>query len=150
MIMMNVDSNRGRTMTPAQFAKEECANLLPEGACLGVSTDSLIDNGQPKTCTPRNRCLVAEGRRCSYFEKVILPLANYPSPHGDPGLQAKRAWARQQYLASNGMARRGGKPCPMCGEAKPAGHRYCESCATKRRRTTYRLATTKRREAVNS
>jgi len=54
--------------------------MLPDGGCLGVSIDSLIDNGQPKSCTPRDHCLLADGSRCEYFEKVILPLADDHHP----------------------------------------------------------------------
>ena len=135
--MNNMDvnnRNRGARMTPAQFARDECSNMLPEGACLGVSANSLIDNSQPKTCTPRDRCLVTDGKRCDHFEHVILPLADKPSPSGDPGLQAKRASARNAYLGMNAMAKSGVKPCPTCGGPKPPGYQFCESCGAARRR----------------
>ena len=119
---------------------------VPDGSCLGVNVDSLIDNGQPKTCSPRNRCLVVQGKRCEYFERVILPLADKPSPAGDPHLQQKRAWARREYLAGNGLACGGGRRCPECGNPRPARHRFCETCASKHRRDTYRRARAGRHE----
>jgi ribosomal protein L32 len=138
MISMDVRSNRGVRMTPAQFARDECANMLPDGACLGMKVESLLDSGQPKTCSPRNRCRVADGKRCDYFERVILPLANQPSPKSAPDLQARRASARDAYLGMNAMARSTVKanvrPCPTCGNPRLPRHRLCESCGAAQRR----------------
>jgi hypothetical protein len=134
-------------MSPGQFARNECANMLHDGVCLGVHVDSLVDHGQPKTCTPKNRCRVAEGKRCEYFERVILPLADQPSPHGDPHLQQKRAAARSDYLAMHAMARSGAKPCPLCVGAKPPKYQFCESCGTLRRREMSRNRMRRCREA---
>jgi ribosomal protein L32 len=137
-MIMDVKSNRGARMTPAQFARDECANMLPDGACLGMKVESLLDSGQPKTCSSRNHCRVADGKRCDYFERVILPLANKPSPSGDPGLQAKCAAARGAYLGMNAMARSTVKanvrPCPTCGNPRLPRHRLCESCGATQRR----------------
>ena len=147
VISMDVKNSRGPRMTPARFARDECANMLPDGACLGVSVDSLIDRGQGKTATPRDRCLVAEGKRCEYFERVILPLVDHPSPHGEPQLQAKRAWARREYLARHTLRRaRDERRCPECGNPRPARHHFCETCASKHRRETYRRSQAGRRE----
>jgi len=128
-------SQRLVTMSAAQFARDECSNMLPDGACLGVHADSLIDTGQQRRCTPQPRCLVRDDRRCRYFEKVILPLADQPSPHADPHLQQKRAWARQEYLGRHCLAGSQGRRCPECGNPMPARHRFCESCSTRHRRT---------------
>ncbi len=136
-----------RTMTPAQFAKQECANLLPEGDCLAATPESLLDTGQPKTATPRNHCLVAQGKPCDYFERLILPLADEPSPHDDPTLQARRASARQTYLGAHARAASKNHPqrrCPECGRPRPARHRFCDSCNREHRRKAYRLARTRK------
>jgi len=125
---------RGVRMSPAQFAHGECANLQPDGACLGVGVDSLIDTGQPKTCTHRDRCAVASGKRCGYFERVILPLADLPSPRGDAQRQARRASARQTYLGRHVLAGSLERQCPECGGSRLRRHRFCEVCATKHRR----------------
>lgn len=135
--MVEMKSNKTSAlakMSPMQLARDECGNMLPDGECLGVSVNSLIDNGQAKTCTPRKRCLVAESKRCNYFEKVVIPLADYPSPHDDPGLQARRASARDSYLGMHAMARSGAKSCPTCGGPKPPRYQFCESCGAVRRR----------------
>jgi len=134
----HANKSRNVRMSPAQFARDECANLLPGGACLGVRIDSLIDNGQPKTCSPRDRCLVAEGKRCDYFERAILPLADKPSPVDDPNLQAKRAAARQEYQSRHLLRDRNQKRCRDCGNPRPHRRRYCDLCAARRRRETYR------------
>jgi len=146
MVSMDVNyRSRGVRMTPGQFARDECANMMSGGGCLGVDSHSLLDNGQPKVCTPRARCLVAEDKRCDYFERVILPLADHPSPEGDPHLQQKRANAREDYRGQHGLAHNGGR-CPECGNPKPARHRYCESCSARHRRETYRRSRVARRE----
>ena len=79
-----------RSMSPAVLARAECANLLTNGSCMGVHWDCLFDDGQRKLASPQPSCLVAAGKRCEYFERVILPLADQPSPSDDPGLQAAR------------------------------------------------------------
>ncbi len=133
-------------MSPAQFAKDDCANLLPSGACLGVSVDSLADIDQAKTCSPRDRCLVAEGKRCDYFERVILSLADRPSSASDPQLQVKRAAARQEYQSRHLLRGQGMKRCPDCGNPRPARHRYCEMCATRHRREATKRRVRKHRQ----
>jgi len=135
---MSVNNNRTVKMTPAQFARDECANMLTDGTCLGVTVGSLLDYGQPKTAAPRDSCRIVEDKRCDYFERVVLPLANHPSPTGDPGLQQKRAHARQEYLGRHSLARGGMRCCPDCGNPMPARHRYCESCAARHRREATR------------
>ncbi|HUT58587.1 MAG TPA: hypothetical protein VNA25_12145, partial [Phycisphaerae bacterium] len=65
-------------MKPYQFALQECANLF-DGCC----------------CMRGERmCLIKEDKRCRYFEKCILPLADQLGPKDDLGLQGRREDAR--------------------------------------------------------
>jgi hypothetical protein len=59
-------------MSPLQAAKEHCANWNC-GACLGMnySDDLSVDWSRH---SPRPKCLLAEGRRCRYFEEIIIPM----------------------------------------------------------------------------
>uniref|UniRef100_A0A6H1ZGV9 Uncharacterized protein n=1 Tax=viral metagenome TaxID=1070528 RepID=A0A6H1ZGV9_9ZZZZ len=131
-------------MTPAKFARDECANLIAPRECLGVSVDSLLDHGQPKTATPRDVCLIFLGKRCTYFERVILPLADDPSPKDDPGLQARRAYARSEYLGLHARAKTRTHPrtpprsCADCGTPIPPRFRLCHACRAKHQRLAYR------------
>lgn len=139
-----------KTLTPPGFARDECANMLPDGACLGISADSLVDHGQEKTCDYKNSCLVAKRKRCPYFERVILPLADQPGPQNDPGLQARRAEARDEYWgwharAINPAKRKKPTLCGACGKPKPPRHRFCSTCASKRRRESARTRVNRHR-----
>ena len=137
-------------MSPARFAQDECANRQPDGGCLGVGVDSLVDRGQVKTCTPRARCLVAEGKRCDYFERVVLPLADKPSPADDRCLQQRRASAREEYLGRHIIRGHDGGRCPECGGPRPKRHRFCETCSARRcREATRRRVQRHRRELVS-
>ena len=133
-------------MTPYTFAKAECANMQTDGSCLGVRAKDLIDRGQRKILQPRELCLLRRpGKRCRYFEVVVLPLADRPSPKDDPKLQARRLRAREVYWDRGEAAlvpkgRRPDRPrrCPDCDGPLAKGRRFCSACAGKRRRETYR------------
>jgi hypothetical protein len=108
-------------MNPSQFVKDECCNLN-DGVCL----------------TNEKPCLVLVGKRCDYFETAVLPIAQQPSPKSDPDLQSRRAEAVAEYAWKHKAGNGSSSPCPDCGGAKPKGHRYCESCARKRRKSSFR------------
>jgi hypothetical protein len=153
MVCMNTNVSRSvpvARMSPTQFAQDECANRLADGGCLGVGVDSLVDRGQVKTCTPRARCRVAEGRRCDYFERVVLPLADRPSPNNDPAAQARRLSAKASYQGFHGIGGDESGTCSDCGGPRPKGHRFCESCGGRRRRAATRRRVQRYREMAVS
>ena len=76
-------------MTPLELAKRECADWQPDGSCLG-RTDRTDD-----------RCLLRLHRRCPYFERAVLPLADAPSPSGAPRRQRNFRAARAAYFAEH-------------------------------------------------
>ena len=87
-------------------------------------------------------------RRCRYFEKCILPLADKDSPKDDHSLQARRLLAREAYYQQFPEARppdgpasrrpRDARRCPDCGAPVAKRRRVCSECRRKRRRATYR------------
>ena len=59
-------------MTALQLARTECANHESGGTCLGVDIRS--DGSQVMMSHAGQRCLVATGERCRYYEDTVLPL----------------------------------------------------------------------------
>jgi hypothetical protein len=118
-------------MTPLQAAKAHCANYQPDGSCLGIyyNDDLSIDW---KRHNPLPRCLLAKGKRCAYFEEVILPM-RLARPHEAEALaKAVNGYRRVHKL-------QGQRFCQQCGEAPLlAKQRVCTSCRAKRRREAYR------------
>ena len=136
-------------MTPHQFARAECANMRPDGSCLGIKPEDLFDFGQIKLASPKPHCLLRHpGKRCRYFKEVVLPIADQPSPKADPTLQQRRLKAREAYWAQVGVRRpaagkrvsRGHKPrsCPDCNGLLAKRQRICRDCAGRRRRESAR------------
>ena len=137
-------------MTPLKFAKCECANFKNDGSCLGVRAEDLIDTNGPwwnrkdsraKYLQPRQQCALAKaGERCLYFEQVVLPLADCPSPKDEPSLQAKRQKARVLYLKRIGLdgPKKAKQRFCECGAPIGKGRRHCDKCAAKKRSETRR------------
>jgi len=130
--------------TQLAFAKHDCANHGADGSCLGIVSDSLAP-GEAKVKARRPvRCILSEEtpRRCGYFEKCVLPLANWPSPKDDPTLQSWRLRARDTYRKATG--RRPGRKCRDCGGPMPSDAKpnalYCAPCARKRYAAAHRKA----------
>jgi len=120
-------------MTPYAMARHDCANFLPNNSCLGVMPEGLLN---PKLLVQaHDKCLLgcSPMKPCRYFEQVVLPLADNPSPKDNPDLQAERLEAREIYL----NARK--KPIPEakirkceCGALLAKYKQVCEKCARKR------------------
>lgn len=119
-------------MTPLQFVTAECANHQPDGTCAGVMIAP--DLSMPRA-TPRPRCLIAEGKRCTYFEQCVAPMVGWTSdPRRKAGFLAAIAEYRRVTKQGEDLTRR----CPDCGGAMRKGNRYCPKCADARRKATYR------------
>jgi len=140
-------------MNPHTFAQRDCANYqTKDGSCLGILVEFLTEPDKPKRAKPLERCLLAgKLRPCRYFEKVVLPLADNPSPKEEPDLQRQRLEARQKYLAARKMEVTetvAMRTCPECGGPLAKRRRYCERCTQKRRLATYRQRRMKNRLAA--
>ena len=129
-------------MNPHTFAMRDCANyILKDGSCLGIPVECLTEPEKPVLAKPLPRCLLAgKLRPCRYFEKVVLPLADCPSPKGEPDLQKQRLEARQKYLEARKMEipEVENRLCPDCGGPLAKRRRYCQKCTQKRRLAAYR------------
>ena len=130
-------------MTPLQFAKRECANIRPDGSCLGIMVNDLHWRGQKILATERKVCLLggSKPKRCGYFEKVVLPLADRPTKD-QPRLQQQRLEARAKYGLINDVETKSVelRTCPDCGtEPLSKRQRVCPKCQQKRRRESARV-----------
>ncbi len=119
-------------MTPLQFARDECANHQPDGSCLGawINEDLSITRSAPKP-----RCLLAEGKRCRYFEECVAPMADMAS---DPRRAAELQEAVAEYRQITNQKAPKARPCPDCGAPMLKGKQYCPRCADTRRKATHR------------
>ncbi len=126
-------------MTPYQFVKAECCNLM--GKMCVRRDDRLIcklrRRTKPAHSTKTCECLLAMSRRCGYFERVICKIADQPSPHNDPGLQSRRQKAVAAYRSMHGIEH-GSRFCPDCGDPIGKRQRYCEKCVKLRNREASR------------
>ena len=83
-------------------------------------------------CLLGKKCKVEQGKRCSYFERAVLPT-------GDENV-------RQQYEDLTSVYVKG-IAANLCGDCRariPPGRRYCDNCRRKRRQATYRRNRDKR------
>jgi hypothetical protein len=119
-------------MTPMQLVRDECANHQPDGSCLGVviNEDLSITRAAPKP-----RCLVAEGKRCPYFEECVAPMADMAS---DPRRAAGLQEAVAEYRRMTNQKQLRARPCPECGGPLQKGKQYCPKCADRHRKATHR------------
>ena len=119
-------------MTPLQFIAADCANHEPDGSCRGIM---IAPDLSMRVCRPLPRCLIAEGKRCQYFEDCVAPMADWTT---DSRLTASRQAAVAEYRAITNQKIKISRPCPDCGAAMQPSKRCCPACAIKRRRATYR------------
>ena len=112
-----------RTLSPVAMARNECACHLNDGSHYGAWP-----------------CLVGKGQRCTYFEKAVLPVADwFPQAYAE---------CRDRYWSAAGepgrMVGATVRHCE-CGEVLPPRKRLCARCRRLRRQTTYREAARKSR-----
>ena len=84
-------------------------------------------------CLFGKKCKVEQGKRCSYFERAVLPTA------ADIG---RRDEIYHQYevkcKVAEPLTRPGLRLCPDCGIGLNLRERYCKNCARARRLKTRR------------
>ena len=98
-------------------------------------------------CLFGETCKVQEGKRCGYFERAVLPTA------ADVGLNdaVYSQYEAQVRIAGGGLLKRSQvRRCPDCGDEVGPRQRYCENCAKRRRRESYRRARGRRRLTRNT
>lgn len=130
-------------MTPHQMAKRECANLLPDGSCLGVRAEDLGRHAGP--LTPLAACALAEKRPCDYFEKCVLPLAA-SKPEYVSAAQAYLLLTQAQATSGTLAAASAMRACGACGQPVPKRRRFCDACKRTRRKDNTRQHVRSHRE----
>jgi hypothetical protein len=123
-------------MTPLQAARAHCANFQPDGSCLGIyyNDDLSVDHSK---CRPCAKCLLAEGKRCEYFEEIIVPMRVSRETAEAKARADKKDQAVAAYLVQHKV--RSGKTnakmlCLDCHRVEREGSaKYCERCARKRK-----------------
>lgn len=105
------------------FVRKECAN------CEGETGRCLIRD---------EKCLVLSGKRCSYFEKVVLGKPNYPFRLPDYDYQ--KIFDDYSEINYSFSARLVSVRKCECGQVLPPRQRLCEKCKEKKRRQSYRNA----------
>jgi hypothetical protein len=120
-------------MTPLQAAKAHCANHQPDGSCLGIyyNDDLSVDGLRYRPC---EKCLLAEGKRCEYFEEIIVPMrmsreTAEAKAQADKKESAVTAYLKLHKLISKTQAKR---MCKRCERVEVQGiARFCGKCALK-------------------
>ena len=119
-------------MTPLQFAVAECANHQPDGSCAGVMINRDLSMSR---ASPLLRCLLAEGKRCQYFEQCVAPMADWVTdPRRAASLQSAVAEYRRVTKQGEDLRRQ----CPACGQPMQKGKQRCPACADARRKEASR------------
>lgn len=123
-------------MSPAALVRAECANLDPDNLCV-MRFDGYGD------------CLVLKGKRCAYFERCVLPLADQPSSKEDRHLQQKRQAGRTAYQTQCGLrvTRQSTRRC-ICGEPLEPRKQYCRRCRQEHNRNAARERQRRKRADV--
>ena len=136
--------------SPLGMARAECANFCKDGSCLGIPVECLVSERDGKkvklVAAPLERCKLSEpGKRCMYFERAVIPLANY-----FPEKYAKAVETYTAGRAKNALAIKAARLC-KCGNPLPKRKRYCPTCARRKRRESARNGMAKkRRDDVSS
>jgi hypothetical protein len=123
-------------MTPLKAAKAHCANYQPDGSCLGIyyNDDLSIDRSRYRPC---EKCLLAQGKRCEYFEEIIVPM-RMSRETGEAKAQAdKKEAAVTTYLKLHKLIpskTEAKRMCLQCRKVEVEGKaKYCEGCGLKRK-----------------
>jgi hypothetical protein len=96
-------------------------------------------------CLLSEKCDVEEGKRCTYFERTVLPVA-WQIGCGEDLRNQYENQTKSVVQIHGGDIRRCG-----CGEVLKSRQRFCKKCSIKRRRETYRKNKAKTRisDSVN-
>ena len=127
-------------MTPMQLVRDECANHQPDGSCLGVMINEDLSMTR---AAPKPRCLLAEGKRCPYFEACVAPMADMAS---DPRRAADLLEAVAEYRRITKQGLELTRQCPDCDGPMRKGKQYCRKYADRRRKASNREAQARTRQ----
>jgi hypothetical protein len=93
---------------------------------------------------PRSKCLLAQGKRCRYFEEIVVPMKMSRETAEAKARADKKDTAVKVYLNAHNLGsdkRSAKRMCLDCHRVEVVGKsRFCHKCAEKRKRTSYRLS----------
>jgi len=112
------------------MAQQECANHQEGHYCSSRDGD----------------CILRSSKRCDYFERCVLPLAEKELPRQKEYARARDRYRRVHKISFDADERR----CPDCGTILPRRKRYCLKCAKKRRTDSVRQIRWKARSLDNT
>jgi hypothetical protein len=131
-------------MTPLQAARAHCANYQADGSCLGIyyNDDLSVDLLKHRPCA---RCLLADGKRCEYFEECVMPMRIDRVKHPKEATAFGEACYEYQ-VNTQGAPSAIKRLCRACRKCEVVGlKRFCRTCAEKRERAGDRLRKQKNR-----
>lgn len=113
-----------RTTSLRTMVVDECANWVSGEYATG--------------CAERDfkPCLALAGKRCGYFEKGVLPLADHPQDKAKVGIYLEAA--REYALTTAGPTTVGSLRRCDCGAPLAPRHRTCEACQGRKAKSAYR------------
>jgi hypothetical protein len=124
-------------MSPQQAAKEHCANW-DGGACLGMYYKNNLSVDWSRH-NPLARCLLADGKRCPYFEEIIIPMRMSRETEAAIVRADKKDKAVASYIKLHKLSPLTRRICPDCQkEPLLPRRRTCDACRRLRRRATKR------------
>jgi hypothetical protein len=133
-------------MKTVVLAKNHCANWLIDGACNGVDFKRPALK-QIRFLPEGTRCLLALGKRCSYFETAVMPMKDWEWKDAEEGRKFKEGVNRyiRMHLRKETMPDLPPRErkCPDCGNRIGFRMRYCADCAR------IRKAENNRRNSLN-
>ena len=134
-------------MNLLRAAKEHCANW-DCGTCLGMyyKDDLSVDWSRH---SPRPTCLLTDGKRCPFFEEIVIPTRMSRETAQSKARADKKDAAVQTYLTLHQLIPTKTKAKRMCLECRRAEvggrQRFCQKCGQRRKRASYRLSKRARR-----
>lgn len=135
-------------MTPLQFAKAECSNYTQSGGCQGVG---IKDDGSLYGFGHKDKCLLATGQRCQYFEECVFPMTIDPCNARNVVRSGEIQEAKRLYRMQTGatISQDNQRICPQCNK-KPLEPRkqLCYVCADANQKTKTRERKRKERSDV--
>ena len=121
-----------KTTSLIAFTHQNCANYDTHYSyCFGLDCYSLSTDGKKVQPLQENeKCLIQQGKRCGYFERVLLPIAK------QLGIYEKII--KQYGKTGNLVPKETTRSCPDCGAELEYRKKLCPKCREKRKQKANR------------
>ena len=124
-----------------RLAEKHCSNWCRGDLCVGTDVD-LPSGRQIRWRSEGSRCLLADGKRCPYFEQSVLPMEDWQWKNPSEGTVFKNATHEYRIrLMTERKAGRAIRRCPNCRKntVRPPA-KFCDMCEADRRRAAHRAS----------